>query len=72
MGLDPGRYKSHIVGDADERPFGSMESQMPDDERFKDCDPLLVRCRNCEGQMPFSPVAERHVRPLHCLHNINR
>ncbi|KAH8116362.1 hypothetical protein DFH11DRAFT_1580132 [Phellopilus nigrolimitatus] len=65
LGLDPGRFRSYVSGDADERPFGTLESQMPDSVRFKDCDQLTIRCRKCEGQMLFTPVAQRDTSILH-------
>lgn len=61
LGLDPGRYKINIGGDSEERQFGTLESQMPDSIRFKDCDPLIVCCRKCDGQMPFTRINERDV-----------
>ncbi|EJD07472.1 uncharacterized protein FOMMEDRAFT_137775 [Fomitiporia mediterranea MF3/22] len=59
LGLDPGRFRSHYNGDSDDRAFGTLESQMPDNVRFKDCDPLTIRCRKCEGEMPFTHISER-------------
>ena len=32
---------------------------MSDDERFKDVDPFLVRCRSCQGEVAFAPIGDR-------------
>ena len=61
LGLDPGRFRSYVGNDTNERVFGTLESQMPDSIRFKDCEPLTIRCRHCDGRMPFTHVSERAV-----------
>lgn len=61
LGLDPGRYRNSVVG-AEEKAFASLDSQVSDSERFKEAIPFLVRCRNCQGQLPFSPLHDREVR----------
>lgn len=60
-GLDAGRYRMNSIGDDDELAFGTLESRMPDSIRFKDADPFLIRCRACQGEIPFSPISEREV-----------
>ncbi|KAG5634772.1 hypothetical protein H0H81_000834 [Sphagnurus paluster] len=60
LGLDPMKYRSSTSG-TDERAFSSLDSQMSDSQRFKDCNPFLVRCRHCKGELPFSPLHERDV-----------
>ncbi|KAF9469285.1 DNA polymerase alpha catalytic subunit [Collybia nuda] len=65
LGLDPGRYRNS-VGGTEERSFASLDSQISDSERFKDATPFVVRCRNCQGELPFSPLNEREssiIRP---------
>lgn len=37
---------------------------MPDSIRFKDCAPLTIRCRKCEGVMPFTYVYRRETSIL--------
>ncbi len=64
LGLDPGRFRSSTTDESEERSFGTLESQLPDSVRFKDADPLLLRCRKCEGQMAFSAIHERAVRQI--------
>ncbi|KAL5492315.1 POL1 [Sanghuangporus weigelae] len=65
LGLDPGRFRSYVGGDSEERAFGTLESQMPDSVRFKDCDPLTFRCRKCSGEMPFTHISRRDTSILH-------
>lgn len=62
VGLDPNRYRSANAAESEARYFSSMDSLMSDSERFMDCDPLLVRCRACKGQVAFAPICERDVR----------
>ena len=44
------------AAETDERPFGTLESQIPDAERFKECIPFSVRCRNCKASFAFSSL----------------
>ena len=44
LGLDPSRFRSHVGGDGEDRAFGTLESQMSDHIRFKDCKLLTVLC----------------------------
>ena len=62
QGLDPGRYRSVTVNEAEERRFNALDSQLPDSERYKDAAPFVVRCRACECSVGFAPVANRSVR----------
>lgn len=62
-GLDPNRYRTSAGGDAEERYFGTLDSLMSDAERFQDTDPFVVRCRSCNGDVTFTPFADREVRP---------
>ena len=61
-GLDPGRYRSTTVTDAEERRFSALDSQLPESERYKDAAPFVVRCRACDCSVGFAPVANRAVR----------
>lgn len=67
QGLDPGRYKSTTIAEADERRFSALDSQLPDSERYKDATPFVVRCRACECSVGFVPVANRAVRTVPTL-----
>ena len=60
-GLDPNRYRSAAAGESEARAFSTLDSLMSDSERFKDCDPFIVRCRSCQGQVAFAPISDRDV-----------
>ncbi|KAJ7763943.1 DNA polymerase family B-domain-containing protein [Mycena maculata] len=67
LGLDPARYRAAASSAADELSFSSLDSQMSDSERFKDASPFIVRCRRCQGQLPFAPIHDREVRDAPAL-----
>ncbi|RSH90080.1 DNA-directed DNA polymerase alpha catalytic subunit pol1 [Saitozyma podzolica] len=58
LGLDPSRYSSSHTGEAAERQFFTFESQISDKERFKEADPLSVRCMACESSFAFEGLLE--------------
>lgn len=58
LGLDPKRFQTFTGGEQEERPFGSLESQVPDKERFKQCEPFYVRCRACKQSFAFGALGE--------------
>ncbi|CCM02599.1 uncharacterized protein FIBRA_04702 [Fibroporia radiculosa] len=58
LGLDASRYRTS-AGESEERYFGSFDSLISDAERFKDCDPFIVRCRSCQGQVAYAPISDR-------------
>lgn len=58
LGLDPNRYKTN-VGESEGRSFGTLESMLPESERYKDADPFLVRCRSCHGEVAFAQIGDR-------------
>ncbi|KAH9849847.1 hypothetical protein C2E23DRAFT_887828 [Lenzites betulinus] len=64
LGLDPNRYRSAAGGEAEERYFGTLDSLMSDAERFKDADPLIIRCRSCKNDVTFAPLADREKSPV--------
>ncbi|KAI9573828.1 hypothetical protein HD554DRAFT_2052973 [Boletus coccyginus] len=37
----------------------TLNSQVPDAERFRNSEPLLIWCRGCQGRMLFPPIWER-------------
>ncbi|KAI0255725.1 DNA polymerase alpha catalytic subunit [Lactifluus subvellereus] len=59
LGLDPGRYRSTTTNETEEGRFSTLESQLPESERYKDAVPFVVRCRACECCVAFAPVANR-------------
>jgi DNA polymerase alpha subunit A len=63
-GLDPARYASNTGGQMAEKQFFTFESQISDKERFKDVDPLSLRCPSCQGSFAFEGLLEDTVS--HC------
>lgn len=61
VGLDPGRYRNTTSGDGEDQAFVTLDSQLSDRERFKDCDSFIIRCRKCKGELPFAPITDREV-----------
>jgi DNA polymerase alpha subunit A len=57
-GLDPTQYQVFVAAENEERPFETLESQIPDKERFKDSEPFTVRCPRCEASTSFSRFGE--------------
>lgn len=44
--------------------FTSLDSQLPDKERFKDCEPFLVRCAGCQAEFVISSLLDFKVNHL--------
>ncbi|KAM0786373.1 hypothetical protein ACM66B_001841 [Microbotryomycetes sp. NB124-2] len=55
LGLDTSRYSSSSL-DLPEHHFKTLNSQISDAVRFKDVEPLQVRCRVCSNLMIFNGV----------------
>ncbi|ORX36128.1 hypothetical protein BD324DRAFT_642777 [Kockovaella imperatae] len=57
LGLDPTRYAqtTHEVG---EKQFFTFESQISDKERFKESDPLSIRCASCDTVFCFDGLVD--------------
>jgi len=64
LGLDPNRYRITTATESEGRQFGTLDSFMADSERYKDADPLLVRCRSCMGEVAFAPIRDREASLL--------
>lgn len=58
LGLDPARFQKSTILTNNEKEFYTFQSQVSDQERFKECDPLLLRCRHCKTDLLFSSLAE--------------
>ncbi|KZW04323.1 hypothetical protein EXIGLDRAFT_758619 [Exidia glandulosa HHB12029] len=61
LGLDANKYQTYASGEQEERPFGTLESQVPDKERFKQCEPFRVKCRSCKKVFRLGRSARRRV-----------
>ncbi|KAI1432293.1 hypothetical protein GGR50DRAFT_616126 [Xylaria sp. CBS 124048] len=55
LGLDVRRYanNSSNQSNSNDSEIHPLESQIPDEIRFRDCSRLLLRCRNCKAASPF-------------------
>ncbi|SCZ87769.1 BZ3500_MvSof-1268-A1-R1_Chr2-3g05237 [Microbotryum saponariae] len=63
LGLDVTRYRSTV--DAPERDFKTLHSQVSDAQRFRDVEPLRIRCRVCETESIFDGLVKNSVSDLH-------
>ncbi|BGP49603.1 DNA-directed DNA polymerase alpha catalytic subunit pol1 [Rhodotorula kratochvilovae] len=57
LGLDALRFKSSSL-DVPEREFKTLQSQISDAQRFRDCEPLRIRCRACSAESAFDGISE--------------
>jgi DNA polymerase alpha subunit A len=64
-GLDPARYRTQNSDAIIDREFFTFESQISDKERFKEADPLMLRCPACEATFNFEGLLEDTVSWLH-------
>jgi DNA polymerase alpha subunit A len=54
LGLDPARFKNIVAtGQDSQREFHTLDSQIPDTERFAGTSPFEVRCRHCSEKFEF-------------------
>ncbi|KEP54793.1 DNA polymerase II [Rhizoctonia solani 123E] len=60
LGLDPSRFQTSVAA-VDSDPYRTLDSQIPDKERFREAAQFLIRCRKCEGSAVFSPVGTTEV-----------
>lgn len=58
LGLDPSRYRTSGGGGGGSE-FTTLDSQISDSVRFKDCQPFFIRCGGCKGEGEFRPIWER-------------
>jgi DNA polymerase alpha subunit A len=64
-GLDMNRYRSHTMAAPTEREFHTLDSQIPDVERFREAEPLRVVCRHCQKEAVFGGLLDDKVRAGH-------
>ncbi|KAG8854423.1 DNA-directed DNA polymerase alpha catalytic subunit pol1 [Tulasnella sp. 330] len=60
LGMDPAKYVNSIALPLEDQ-FSSLESLIPDKERFRDTDLLIVKCGGCRGSFNFCPVGSAEV-----------
>ncbi|KAG0269216.1 DNA polymerase alpha catalytic subunit [Actinomortierella ambigua] len=58
LGLDASKFRviTAATGGRDNAPK-MLESQLPDEERYKGAEPLSIRCRNCQTQYDFTGLS---------------
>ena len=62
LGLDPSKYKSVSYDDRNEKDsLGTFESQISDQERFKDVERLTLTCGDCGHQYLCEGVVRKEV-----------
>lgn len=63
-GLDPARYASTANGEVAEKQFFTFESQISDKERFRESDPLAIRCISCEQCFALDGIQENSTQTI--------
>ncbi|KAJ9107960.1 hypothetical protein QFC20_003645 [Naganishia adeliensis] len=58
LGLDPTRFQNNSNSAFQEKEIFTFSSQISDKERFRDADPLTLRCRACKSVFVFNPIVE--------------
>ncbi|KAJ9113184.1 hypothetical protein QFC22_006023 [Naganishia vaughanmartiniae] len=58
LGLDPTRFQNNNSTSFQEKELFTFSSQITDKERFREADPLTLRCRGCKSVFVFTPLAE--------------
>lgn len=62
LGLDPARFRTYSTVEGEELNVTTLDSQIPESERYNDADPLKIRCRHCKTETTFHPIHDRPVR----------
>ena len=61
IGLDPARFRSYSTAEGEELNVTTLDSQIPESERYNDADQLKIRCRHCKTETDFVPIHDRQV-----------
>ena len=61
IGLDPARFRSYSTAEGEELNITTLDSQIPESERYNGADPLKIRCRHCKTETDFAPIHDRQV-----------
>ncbi|KAG0267938.1 DNA-directed DNA polymerase alpha catalytic subunit pol1 [Linnemannia exigua] len=56
LGLDTSKFRSAIRSDAQDQELQTLGSQLSDAERYKDAEPLEIRCRSCQSTYSCSSL----------------
>lgn len=62
IGLDPARFRSYSTAEGEELNITTLDSQIPESERYNDADSLKIQCRHCKTETDFVPIHDRQVR----------
>ena len=62
IGLDPSRFRNYSTAEGEELNIMTLDSQIPESERYNAADPLKLRCRHCKTETDFVPIHDRQVR----------
>jgi DNA Polymerase alpha zinc finger len=63
LGFDPKLFRSVGPINTNERAIEPLESQISDEERFRDSNPLLLKCLSCSQENAFTGIASSKVFP---------
>ena len=58
LGLDATRYAQQTSGEVAEKQFFTFESQISDKDRFRESEPLMLRCMTCEAMSAFGGILD--------------
>lgn len=51
-----------MTAESEELNITTLDSQIPESQRYNDADPLKIRCRYCKMETDFAPIHNRQVR----------
>lgn len=63
-GLDSSRFQQQSIAAETEREFSTLDSQISDAERFRDVEPLRLKCRHCGSDGVFGGLLDDPVRDV--------
>ena len=61
LGFDPRQFRSVGPISPTERTIEPLESQISDEERFRDADQLFIKCISCSESHPFTGISSSKV-----------
>lgn len=61
LGFDPRLFRASGPISPSERRIEPLESQISDEERFRDTDPFVIKCISCSEEHPFSGISSSKV-----------
>ena len=64
LGFDPRQFRSVGPINHSETIIQPLESQILDEERFRDADQLILKCLSCSEEHPFAGLSASKVKAL--------